>query len=274
MGDDEPGRYVLDALRQYHINTDNVRLSAASATSFSDAVSARDSGERTFFHYRGANAEFGPADLPPDTLPCRLLHVGYALLPDRFDAPDEAHGTALAGYLREAQARGVLTSIDAVSDANGRFAETVTPALRYCDYALMNEIETCAVAGLPPRDAQGRLIEQNLISALRRFIQLGVRRRAVLHCPEAGYCMDADGALTVEPSFRLPRGYIRGSVGAGDAFCAGCLRAVYEGRDARAMLRLGAAAAAASLSEVDSVSGMKPLITLERWIAQGRVTPE
>lgn len=271
VGDDEPGRYLLDQLRQYGVRTDGVRVSATSATSFSDVISAEDTGERTFFHYRGANAEFCPDDMPAARLDCRLLHIGYILLLDAFDQPDDAHGTVLARYLRGVQAQGVLTCVDVVSDVGGRFAQTVAPALRWCDYAIMNEIEACAVSGLPPRDGQGRLIEQNLVRTLETFMRLGVRRRAVIHCPEGGCCMDADTGYVWAPSFRLPAGFIKGSVGAGDAFCAGCLRAVYEGRDAGSMLRLGAAAAAASLSAVDSVSGMKPLATLERWISTGEV---
>ena len=174
----------------------------------------------------------------------------------------------MARYQHDVQARGIATSIDAVSGEERLFQEKVLPALSYCDYAIMNEIEGCAASGLAPRDADGRLIVDNIVRTLELFMQRGVKRRAVLHCPEAGFCMDADAGLTIAPSFRLPRGYIKGSVGAGDAFCAGCLYAVYQGRDPRWMLRYAAAAAAASLAAADSISGMKPHGELERMMEE------
>ena len=68
----------------------------------------------------------------------------------------------------------------------------------------MNEIEGCAACGLEPRDENGRLIEENIQKALESFIACGVRKRAVIHCPEAGYCMEANGNFTRVPTFRLP----------------------------------------------------------------------
>lgn len=103
IGKDAAGEFVLDEIKSYGIHTDGVRVSAASTTSFSDVMSARDTGERTFFHYRGANGEFSPQDLDPETLPCSLLHIGYILLLDRFDEPDDGYGTAMARFLCQVQ---------------------------------------------------------------------------------------------------------------------------------------------------------------------------
>lgn len=60
------------------------------------------------------------------------------------------------------------------------------------------------------------------------------------------------------PSLAFPRELIRGSVGAGDAFCAGCLYGLYNGFDDERLLRFAAAAAAASLTEENAVDGMRP----------------
>lgn len=269
IGNDEAGRYVEKQMRDSGVNTAGLVLSQSAATSFSDAFCAADTGERTFFHYRGANAEFSPADLDLDHLSCALLHVGYLLLLDRFDQKDDQYGTVMARFLHDAQARGMMTSIDAVSDGRGRFRETILPALRYCDYAIMNEIEGCAMANLPPRKADGRLNIENIRQTLHRFMDAGVRQMAVLHSPMAAFSMDKDRHFTLSPSFKLPDGYIKGSVGAGDAFAAGCLAGIVQGMDAQSMLSLGAAAAAANLSAADSVSGMKPYPQLVKMINEG-----
>lgn len=271
IGDDEAGRFVLAALEEAGVETDGISVSSQKQTSFSDAMSAADSGERTFFHYRGANAEFSPENLPAESLNCDLLHIGYILLLDAFDAPDAEYGTVMARYLHDVQKRGILTSIDVVSGETGLFQEKVIPALRYCDYAIMNEIEGGSVSGLMVRDESGALVVDNIVKTLQFIREQGVRRRVVLHCPEAGFCLDEAGKLFIEPSFRLPRGYIKGSVGAGDAFCAGCLYAIYHGRDPRWMLRYAAAAAAANLSAPDSISGMKTSTELEKMMNEWEV---
>lgn len=257
VGDDGDGEYVRARLAEAGIDTTGVAVRSDAPTSFSDVLAAEDTGERTFFHHRGANALFAPQQIDVEKLRCRILHIGYLLLLDRFDAPDAEYGTAMARFLRDVQGQGIATCVDAVSNSTGTFERVVAPALRYCDYAVMNELEGCAAFGLSARDEQGRLIRRNIETALACFMEAGVRRRAVFHCPEAGFCMDAEKGLTVVPSFRLPAGYIKGSVGAGDAFCAGCLYGVYYGFSPEEMLSFAAAAAAANLSAADAVSGMK-----------------
>ena len=59
------------------------------------------------------------------------------------------------------------------------------------------------------------------------------------------------------PGLKLPPGYIKGSVGAGDAFCAGVLYAAWKGQGLKEAIELGTAAAACSLSRRDATSGMR-----------------
>jgi sugar/nucleoside kinase (ribokinase family) len=220
-------------------------------------MSVRSTGERTFFHQRGANAEFSPADVNLSLLSCKMLHIGYILLLDRFDETDEECGTVMASFLKRAQAEGIETSIDVVSDSSGGFAEKVIPALSYTDNAFMNEIEGSGVSGIPVRDKNGSLILDNIKKTMEIILSKGVKKRVILHAPEAGFCLNRDGSFCIVPSLKLPQGYIKGTVGAGDAFCAGCLYAIYHGYDDRAMLEFASGAAACNLAAEDSVSGMK-----------------
>ena len=93
----------------------------------------------------------------------------------------------------------------------------------------------------------------------RGLFDLGVKERVVVHCPEVGVTMGRDGAFVRVGSLKLPSGWIRGTVGAGDAFCAGSLYSLYKGFDAEKMLRLASCAAAMNLTVADSVSGAKSL---------------
>jgi len=146
---------------------------------------------------------------------------------------------------------------DGLSDSSGNFAEKVIPALKYTDNAFMNEIEGGGVSRLPSRDTQGKLILENIRKTMEIILSHGVGKRVILHCPEAGFCLNRNGEYSVVPSIQLPPRYIKGAVGAGDAFCAGCLYALYHGEDDRSMLEFAPGAACCNLAAEDSVSGMK-----------------
>jgi sugar/nucleoside kinase (ribokinase family) len=254
-------------MRRYGLDVSGVRISPSAPTSFSDVMMVRETGERTFFHHRGANVAFSPAHVRLADLDCTMLHIGYILLLDRFDEADEEYGTKMARFLCEAQAAGIRTSFDVVSDSGGGFAQMVIPALKYTDNAFMNEIEGSGVSGLPVRDTNGRLILENIRKTMEIILSNGVRERVILHCPEAGFCLNANGDFTVVPSLKIDRSSIKGTVGAGDAFCAGCLWAIYKGLSDREMLEFASGAAACNLFAEDSVSGMRDKNAIYELIA-------
>ncbi|MDR2687109.1 MAG: carbohydrate kinase family protein, partial [Oscillospiraceae bacterium] len=211
VGADGYGAQIAETLDAAGVDTGHIGRHPALPTSFTDVMSLRG-GERSFFHYRGANAAFGPQHIPLDELAADILHCGYILLLDALDAPDPEYGTALARVLAGARARGFKTSVDAVSERGGRFAQCVVPALRQADYCVINEIEAAAVTGIACRDGQGRLLAgrmRPICEALRGF---GVREWAVVHCPEGSFA--ADGRRYVcQPSLALPQSEIKGKTG-------------------------------------------------------------
>ena len=71
--------------------------------------------------------------------------------------------------------------------------------------------------------------------------------------------MDANGIFSREQGKILPKGFIKGTVGAGDAFCAGALLAAYRRLPVREVLRYGNAAAVQSL-RADTSNGAVILI--------------
>ena len=257
IGNDDAGKYLLSEMRSYGIDVSGVKVSQSSGTSFSDVMTVKSTGERTFFHYRGANSEFSPADISVSDVNAEMLHIGYILLLDEFDKADAEYGTVMARFLAEAQAAGIRTSIDVVSSSDDLYAEKVVPALKFTDNAIMNEIEGSGISHLPARDKSGKLIKENIRATMQTILDCGVKERVILHCPEYGFCLDRDGVFTEVPSLDLTKGDIKGTVGAGDAFCAGCLYGIYNGWDNKRILEFAAGAAACNLSAEDSVSGMK-----------------
>lgn len=266
VGRDEYGDYVLDALNGAGIDTRHVGRHPELPTSFTDVMSLRG-GERTFFHCRGANAAFGPGDVPLEELSAGILHFGYVLLLDAMDAPDPEYGTVLARVLAEARARGFRTSVDVVSEEGNRFARCVVPALRHADYCVINEIEAAGVTGIACRDGQGRLLVDRMKRVCEALHAFGVREWAVVHCPEGSFAADGRKYWT-QGSLALPKSEIKGRTGAGDAFCAGVLYGAERGMELPEALRLATAAAAASLTQADSSSGLRPAGELYQMIEQ------
>ena len=86
----------------------------------------------------------------------------------------------------------------------------------------------------------------------------------IIHLPEFGACL-SDSGYTEIPSFDLPKGYIKGSTGAGDAFCAGALYGIYKGFSDKEILEFASMAAAVSLREPDAVSGMTDFCSIREF---------
>ncbi len=246
VGADDDGRFLMRELYQYKC-IDVSRVIVDGKTSFTHVMSDQSTMQRTFFHFRGSNAAFSPEDLDLASLPAAFLHIGYILLLDAMDAPDPQYGTRLASVLAHAQALGIRTSIDVVSETGDRFSRLVLPALRYTDDCIINEREAEQITAIPLRDADGALLRQNMPRALAQLLAFGVARRAVIHCPEGGFALEPGGGYVGIDSVPLPDGSIAGTVGAGDAFCAGMLLGAYRGWDLSASLELATAAAACSL---------------------------
>ncbi|MBR2968789.1 MAG: carbohydrate kinase family protein [Clostridia bacterium] len=255
VGSDENGDYVIGRMKEVGIDVSAVKR-GKNGTSFSDVMTVEGTGERTFFHYRGANAEFDISDVDVNGITASMFHLGYLLLLDRVEDEDEVYGNKAARLLAEVQARGIKTSVDVVSECSGHFAKVVVPCLKYCNYIIINEIEACQVSGNTARDDNGALNEDEIWASMEFIAGMGVKDCVIVHAPEKGFVLRADGTRTCVSSLKLPKGYIKGSVGAGDAFCAGCLYGLYNGWTDEDILKFSAAAAACNLAEADSVSGM------------------
>lgn len=239
IGDDEDGAYVRSLLARNGVEDSGV-VTGELPTSFTQVMSVKG-GQRTFFTYAGANDDFGCDDIDFSALNAEMLHLGYFLLLKKVD---EGEGEKI---LREAQSRGVKTSIDLVSENSDRY-ELVLPCLKYTDNVIINETEAGALTGIEPT-------LRNLREIAEKLKGYGVKERVIIHTPEAGVCLSDDG-FTVVPSYVLPQGFIKGTTGAGDAFCAGALLGIYRDLSDEEILSLASQTAVAALSAADATSGM------------------
>lgn len=262
VGADENGRYIKQELERSGISIEGVITKKGTVTSFTDVMGASDTKERTFFHARGANVDFSYEDIDQEQIKTDMFHMGYALLLDCFDREEEEYQTVMSRLFHELQERGIKTSMDVVSEEGERFIRVVRPCLKYCNYFIANEIEGGRTADITPRNEDGIIILEHMEKICRAILKMGVRDLVVLHAPEGCYAMTSDGNFYQMPSLKLPKGYMKGSVGAGDAFCAGILYGLYREMEMEKVLIMGNVAAACNLSAADSVSGRKSIIQM------------
>jgi sugar/nucleoside kinase (ribokinase family) len=163
-----------------------------------------------------------------------------------------------AALLARAQNAGLKTSVDVVSEDSDRFAELVRPALKHCDYCLLNEFEAERTTGIDLVRGHGINLHAARQAAWH-LLKAGVREWVVIHFPEGAVAVGAGGRELAQGSVKLPQSRIAGTVGAGDAFAAGMLLGLHQDLPIEVALKYGACAAAASLTDPTSSGGLRSL---------------
>ena len=257
-GNDEYGAYMHAQLEKQP-NIDMSLMIRQGTTGFTDVLDEADTRVRTFLVYRGANSQFDVESVDVDALDCGIFHIGYICLMDALDRPDDKYGTRMARLLHKVRAAGIMTSVDAITDSTGRHRELMPAAMKYADVMCVNEHEAGAAFGMELRRKDGALDLDGMEKALRLFRENGVAKWAVIHAPECAMGIDENDQPVFVPGVKLPEGFIKGTVGAGDAFVSGLLLGARDGRSLSDAIEDGIAAAVTSLSEAGASEGVRPL---------------
>ena len=267
VGKDALGDEIFSTCEKLGINAEGMcRVDAA--TSYTDVMADMSNGTRTFFHHRGANAEFGPEHVEKIKAEAKIFHLGYLLLLDRMDTKDEEYGIVAARVLDGLRKRGYKTSVDVVSEEGNRFREVILPCLPYMDYFIVNEVEAGACVGRNLRDEAGNILLDEVRAAARFLMDKGVGEAVAIHFPEGGFAMRKSGEECYEPAFRVEPKEIVASVGAGDAFCAAMLYALHEELPLSKSLRVANAAARFNLFSATSTDGAPTVAEIEEFLSR------
>jgi sugar/nucleoside kinase (ribokinase family) len=263
IGADADGAWIRADCGDHGIDVSRLATDSEHPTSYTDVMTVRATGRRTFFHRRGANARFDGGGLDFAGCPARMFHLAYLLLLDDLDQFAADGKTRAAHVLERASAAGLVTSIDIVSTENPRFREIVLCALPHTDHLLINEVEASRVLGrtLAPE------VAQPLRDAAGELLAAGVRRAVVVHTEHGAVSARRDGTVLSQGSVRVPPDFIRGANGAGDAFAAGYLHGVHENFPPTDTLELAVCAAAACLADPSPSAG---LLRADACLALGR----
>ena len=239
VGTDAFGDLILQGLVDNGVGTAGMQQDASSSTSFTFVAVASD-GERTFYHYIGANGELSEADLDWEVIKgAKILHIAGALVMPRFD------GAPMANVLREAKAFGITTSLDTAYDATGKWMETLEPCLSYVDMFMPSIVEAQHLTGL----SEHREIVQFLRSTYgihTIVIKMG-ENGSYASTPEAEHFAPAYPVTAVD------------ATGAGDAYVAGFLAGTIMGWDLKATAELASATGAACVTAIGTTAGIQNL---------------
>lgn len=266
--DDADGAYILDDLQKHDIDASMMHLLENTATSYTDVITVKKTGNRTFFHNKGANRFVDLEHFDFSRIQSRIFHIGYILLLDTLDGPDPEYGTRMARLLKMAKDSGLKTSVDVVSESSYRFNKVVLPALRYTDYLIFNEIEAGRTTGYEIREKSGGVSGDSLKGALKMLLEKGESELVCIHFPEGAYAALTGQDPIFIPSHELPQNYIVGTAGAGDAFCAGMLYGIYENWDLDKSMRFANAMAAMCLAHISTSGSMGTLEETLRFMDQ------
>jgi sugar/nucleoside kinase (ribokinase family) len=254
VGNDETGKKIIEDCEDHSIDTGQLGLSSMAGTSYTDVMLVRDTGRRTFYHYRGANALFDLQHINLRSLGARILHLGYLLLLDSLDELKRNGRTNASVLLEEARALGYKTTVDLVSENSDRFKSIIIPSLPYIDVLFCNEYEAGKLTEIDFDTENPDLDKVNEI--ITRLLSMGIKEWVILHFPTGCVAGNVHGDLVIQGSVKIPEDSIVGATGAGDAFAAGTLYGYHENWSMDKCLELGVSSAAMSLTQAGCSDGI------------------
>ncbi len=268
VGDDDDARFLLAQCEAFGVEHEGLASLPGGATMSVDAFNVLSTGRRTHFYHQGVAALMSPEHFDFSRSRSRFLHLGLPGAHVRMDAPwrDEANGWVTT--LRLARRCGLATNLELMSIARDKVAALARPCLPHLDMLVVNDFEIGAVADMETRDSRGA-DPKAIARALQAALSLGAMGLVVAHFPEGAIAATREGGRFALGSVAMPEEEIAGVNGAGDAFAAGLLYALHEGRRIEDGLRLGHACAAASMRAVSTTAGVAPvaacLALAEKW---------
>lgn len=239
IGTDTFGDLILQTLTDNGVDVAGMRQDADVSTSFTFVAIASD-GERTFYHYIGANGELCEADLNWELIKTtKILHIAGALVMPRFD------GAPMANVLREAKRLGITTSLDTAYDATGKWMETLEPCLHHVDIFMPSIVEAQQLTGMSECREIAQFFRNNYdIQTIA--IKMG-ENGSYISTPETELSVPAYPVNAVD------------ATGAGDAYVAGFLAGTIMGWELEATAELASATGAACVTAIGTTAGIQNL---------------
>lgn len=266
MGSDDNADYIKTQLSAHNIEDRTYQVKGKTAYTY--VMTAKDTGQRTFFHDLGVNTLLDISHFSALQTTHKIFHLGYLLLLAGLDQIDPEFGSVSARLFHQMQQKGYQTSLDLVSVKEPeKFQKFVLPCLPYINYLIINEWEAEQLTGITLRHHDQSLNTLHTQNAASQLIKQGVNDIVVIHCPEGAIAVTQNHTCYLAPSYPILESEIKGTVGAGDAFCAGMLYALHQELAPDQALKIANACAYFNLQAANSIDGTVNLERVLQFIA-------
>lgn len=222
VGDDDFGRFMLDALHRRHIDTHAVIVDPAQKTGCS--VILNMPGDRAILTYLGTIDALTAEQVDPALLDrTRHIHVASYFLQTRLQP-------GLPALLADARRRGVTVSLDTNWDPSEQWQSGLDDVLAQTDVFLPNAAEACAITGQAS-------VEAALADLAARVPTVAIK------CGGDGAIAQQGSVTARDPGFAVD---VVDTTGAGDSFDGGFLYGYLNGESLDPALALACACGAHS----------------------------
>jgi sugar/nucleoside kinase (ribokinase family) len=245
VGNDARGNALLEQLRIAGADTSYVQRSIEPTTTTICVINS--AGERLFIQRLGSSLE---ALSEPTEFSAQLIGVvSHYHQSNLYSLPSLRR---ISGeQMRRAQQAGLTTSVDTGWATDGRWLESLQPALPFTDLLFVNEQEAAMLTGGKTPAGIARGLRQ--YGATNIVIKLGGKGSAVF----------AGGA-----SFHVPPFVVDAvdTTGAGDNFAAGLFAAFHRGLGWRRAAEVANAVGAMAVTGIGATSGVRTWEETLAWI--------
>ena len=243
FGSDDEGRFGLETLRAEGVDIERAEVVEGARNQIAYIIIEARTGERTILWDRDERLAYR-ADEAPENFAARgrVLHL------DAHDPP------ACARLAREARAAGTVVSADI-----DNIYEGLPELLPHLDVLISSRDFPRRLTGIREERAALAEVQSHLRSDALVGMTLGARGAVLYH----------EGRYVESPALEVP-GACRDTTGAGDAFHAGFINSLLDGRDLEECLRLGCAVAALKCRRLGARAGLPTQKELDDFL---RVSP-
>ncbi|CAF2664117.1 unnamed protein product [Rotaria sp. Silwood2] len=262
LGNDDNGQWLIDDCQKSNIDIDQLHTTKDNTpTSYTYVISVESTGRRTFFNQRGTNALLTDIHFDFNYLVNKkhynLFYLGYLTILNELDRI--INNETIAGkVLKQAKSYGLETIVDFVTGKNLLYSKIALLTLPYVDHLIINEIELEYILDQTLQQATIKQIEQAARILIEKY---HVQRTVTIHFDCGAVCISREDDQRLEcfiqGSLCLPEGFIKGAVGAGDAFAAGIIYGIYKKWPIQERLSCAVCVAAMCLSDETSYTGVK-----------------
>ncbi|MER5422055.1 carbohydrate kinase family protein [Streptosporangium roseum] len=234
VGDDELGDFLVMIMERRGVDVAGIVRKGGEQTAAS-ILPIRPDGGRPSFHVPGANLGLSLADLDRGRVTgARVVHLGG------MDVTWGLHDPGFFALLAEAREAGTIITMDLLSNMPD-LMQGARSFLPHVDYFLPNEEQALMMSGAADVErAALTLLEEGPGAVL---VTLG---------GEGSLIATASG-ITRVPALDVP---VVDTTGCGDAYCAGFIAGLVDGRDVLAAAGLGTAVAARVAGGLGSDAGL------------------